>query len=48
MSKLRKSMATVMTVLLTGAIMVMPRLTCVFILHQPQMPDELNDFRCYE
>ena len=33
--------------LLTGVIRGMALLTCCFIFHQPQMPEEINDFRKY-
>lgn len=33
---------------LTSMVMVMPRLTCFFIFHQPEMPEEINDFRKYD
>lgn len=32
---------------LTGVVMFMTCFTCFFMLHQPKMPDELNDFRKY-
>ena len=41
-------MSSLVTAVLTGMIMIMPLFTCYFILHQPQVPDEINDFRKYD
>lgn len=45
---MKKMMSSLVTTVLTGMIMIMPLFTCYFILHQPKMPDEINDFRKYD
>lgn len=45
---MKKMMSSLVTAVLTGMIMIMPLFTCYFILHQPKMPDEINDFRKYD
>ncbi len=37
----------ILEIILTSVIKGMALLTCCFIFHQPQMPDEINDFRKY-
>lgn len=46
--KMKMCFATMLTAVLTPVIMIMPLLTCFYILHQPEMPEELNDFRKYD
>lgn len=48
MNKLSRNFKAILTMMLTGVIMIMPLFTCFYILHQPQMPEELNDFRKYD
>lgn len=48
MNKITKVLTSVMAVALTAVVTIMPRFTCFFILHQPEMPEELNDFRKYD
>lgn len=45
---MKKQLRKVLTSVLAGVIMIMPLFTCIFILHQPEMPEELNDFRKYD
>lgn len=45
---MKKMMSSVIATVLTGMIMIMPLFTCYFIFHQPEMPDEINDFRKYD
>lgn len=45
---MKKQLKSAFTALLTGMVMIMPLFTCIFILHQPKMPEELNDFRKYD
>lgn len=47
MNKIRKLLDSGITVALTGIIMIMPLLTCIFMFHQPKLPEEINDFRKY-
>ncbi len=46
--KAKKALATLVTTVLTSVVMIMPLFTCFYILHQPKMPEELNDFRKYD
>lgn len=46
--KVKKSVAALLTTVLSSVIMIMPLFTCFYILHQPEMPEELNDFRKYD
>lgn len=33
---------------LTSFIIIMPLFTCFFFVHQPKLPEEINDFRKYD
>ena len=46
--RLKNVLFPVMAALLTGLVVIMPRFMCVTIFHQPEMPEEINDFRKYD
>lgn len=46
--KVRKTLKSLFTTMLTGMILIMPLFTCFYIFHQPEMPEEINDFRKYD
>lgn len=48
MNKIEKVFNSTLAVILTGLIAVMPCFTCTFMFHQPEMPEEINDFRKYD
>lgn len=48
MNKMKKYLGIAMTAVLTGVITVMPLFTCIFMFHQPELPEEINDFRKYD
>lgn len=48
MKSMRKRLEKILTAVLTGMILIMPLYTCFFIFHQPEMPEEINDFRKYD
>ena len=47
MKNVKKGFRHALKALLTGVVMIMPLFTCCFIFHQPQLPEEINDFRRY-
>lgn len=48
MKKMTNSITKAAVAALTGFIMIMPLYTCCFFLHQPKMPEGINDFRKYD
>lgn len=48
MNKLSRKCKAVLTTMLTGIVMIMPLITCFYILYQPELPEEINDFRKYD
>lgn len=48
MNKMKRNIKALLTTALTALVMIMPLFTCFFMFHQPQMPEELNDFRKYD
>lgn len=45
MKRATKSILTLATAGLASFIAIMPLYTCFFLLHQPKLPEEINDFR---
>lgn len=45
MNKLNKLLGSVLATVLTTVVVTTTQFTCCFILHQPKMPDEINDFK---
>lgn len=45
---MKKMMSSMLAAVLTSMVMVMPLFTCFFMFHQPEMPEEINDFRKYD
>lgn len=48
MNQLAKACTSIVAEALTAVVGIMPCFTCCFILHQPELPEELNDFRKYD
>lgn len=48
MKRLSNSILKAVTAALTGFIVLIPLYTCVFFVHQPRLPEEINDFRKYD
>lgn len=45
MNKLNKFLGSVLAAVLTTVVVTTTQFTCCFILHQPKMPEEINDFK---
>lgn len=45
MNKLNKFLGSVLAAVLTTVVVTTTQFTCCFILHQPRMPEEINDFK---
>lgn len=45
MNKINKLLGSAVAAVLTAVVVTTTQFTCCFILHQPKMPDEINDFK---
>lgn len=48
MNQMKKYLGTALATVLTGVVAIMPLFTCIFMFHQPELPEEINDFRKYD
>ncbi len=48
MKRITNSFLKAATTVLTGFIFLMPLYTCFFFVHQPKLPEEINDFRKHD